>query len=168
MVCPECGEIPNLIINHENFKIQCNCLNGHSKEYNLNDFIRKSREKVDEDNENIQCSECKKKIHELENKEKDMYFCNCKKYFCNECKEKHKKTLDEDEESNHNLVINSEKDYRCTCSKSLEDYLFYCNNCNKNLCQECENEHRKNHHSMIDFSDEIVNNLMDDLIEKKK
>ena len=88
LVCPECGELPNLKIDHEKFMIQCNCLNNHSNEYDLIDFIKKSKEKLNEEDK-IKCSNCNKKMSTLENKENDMYLCNCKKYFCDECKDEH-------------------------------------------------------------------------------
>ena len=88
LVCPECGELPNLKIEHEKFMIQCNCLNNHSNEYSLIDFIKKSKEKLNEEDK-IKCSNCNKKMSALENKENDMYLCNCKKYFCDECKDEH-------------------------------------------------------------------------------
>ena len=59
LVCPECGEIPLMNIDHQGFMIQCDCLNNHSKEYKLSDFIEESRKKL---NEEIQCSTCEKKL----------------------------------------------------------------------------------------------------------
>ncbi len=103
----------------------------------------------------------------LENKENDMYLCNCKKYFCDECKDEHLEKLEESTEVKHNLVNYNEKDYKCTCSEYLEDYYYYCKKCNKNLCEECEDDHRKIH-SVINFSDELINNLREELINEKK
>ena len=166
LVCPECGEIPFMNIDPERFLIQCDCLNNHSKEYKLSDFIEESRKKL---NEEIQCLICKKKFSPLKIKENEMYLCSCKNYICNECKNNHLENKDnkENKENNqHNLVNYTEKDYKCTCSESLDDYLFYCKSCNKNLCMQCEDNHRKKD-PVLDFCDEITKYLKDDNINEK-
>ena len=177
IVCPECGEMPSLEINHKNYMIKSFCPNKHFIEDSLINFIKKSNEKLSED---ILCSECKKKSSDLKNKKNDMYKCKCEKYICEDCKNKHEgeKNEEENKEENednndndndkqHNLVKYSEKDYKCTCSETLEDYYFYCNKCMKNLCTGCEAEHDKNH-QINEFLFEIDKYLSDKDISIKK
>ena len=46
IVCPECGEISSLEINHNNYIIKSFCQNKHSIEDSLINFIKKSNEKL--------------------------------------------------------------------------------------------------------------------------
>ena len=172
IVCPECGEISSLEINHNNYMIKSFCQNKHIIEDSLTNFIKRSNEKLSED---ILCCECKKKSSYLKNKKNDMYKCKCGNYICGDCKNKHEEIKNEeeieeedDDDNKHNLVKYSEKDYKCTCSKSLEDYYFYCNKCMKNLCTGCDAEHPRDH-QIYDFSAEIDKYLSDkDMTLKKK
>ena len=150
IICPECEEIPKLEIDHELYKIKSVCPKGHLIEDSLINFIKRSNEKLAK---SIECSECKKKMNELKNKENDMYKCNCGKYICVDCKENHEEIKEDNVE--HNLIEYNEKDFKCTCSESLEDYTFFCNNCHKNLCPICEAEHPREH-NIYDYSDEIL------------
>ena len=150
IICPECEEIPKLEIDHEHYKIKSVCPNEHLIEDSITNYIKRSNEKL---SKSIECSKCKTKMSELKNKENDMYKCNCKKYICINCKENHEKIKEDNME--HNLIEYNEKDFKCTCSKSLEDYTFFCNNCHKNLCPICEAEHPREH-NIYDYSDEIL------------
>ena len=175
LVCPDCGEIPNLQINHTNFIIKSICLNKHIIEDSLVNFIKRSNEKFSED---FVCSKCQKKMSEFNNKRNDMYKCKCGKIICKDCKDTHEELNEgkneenqenedeDDDEKKHNLVNFSEKDFKCTCTDELDDYYYFCKKCNKNLCGTCEVEH--SNHPIYDFSKEIDNNLPDkDDIEKK-
>ena len=150
ITCPECEEIPNIEIDHELYKIKSICPNGHLIEDSLTNFIKRSNEKL---SKGIECSKCKKKMNELNNKENDLYKCNCGKYICGDCKDNHEEIKDDNME--HNLIEYKEKDFKCTCTDSFEDYTFFCSNCHKNLCAICEAEHPRDH-NIYDFSDEIV------------
>ena len=161
IICLECDEIPTLEIDHDCYKIKSVCPNGHIIQESLISFIQKSNEKLLQI-QNIECSVCKKKMNELDNKENDMYKCNCGKYICESCKENHEKI--EEENMGHNLVEYKEKDFKCTCSESLEDFIYFCNNCHKNLCSICEAEHPRDH-NIYDYSNEI---LSEKEIEQKK
>ena len=176
LICPECTDIPIVKIFNDNFTIQSSCLNKHSNEYTLIDYIKKVEEKLNKDD--IKCSNCNKTISELKNKENDMYLCNCKKYFCNTCKTEHEnnENNEENNENNENndndyiqhyLVEYNKKDYQCMCSENLEDYNFYCKNCTKNLCAVCESNHPQDH-PIIEYSDEINKSLTNELLNQKK
>ena len=162
IICPQCYEIPKIKIDHQNYIIKSFCPNNHIIEDSLINFIKRSNEQL-QSAENIKCIECKNKIKKLKNKENDMYKCNCGEYICVNCKEKHKGKKDEKME--HNLVEYNEKDFKCTCSETLEDYNFFCKKCNKNLCPICEAEHPREH-DIKDYSDEILSD--DEIKEKKK
>ena len=97
-----------------------------------------------------------------------MYQCNCKKVFCEECKENHEE--EENNEITHNLIKYSEIDFQCQCSGEFSDYNSYCVNCNKNLCLNCQIEHQSEyqHHEIILFSDEIEKFLTKEEIKNKK
>ena len=106
-----------------------------------------------------------KKMSEFNNKQKDMYKCKCGEIICKECKENHEEQNKNDEENEedkddadddekkHNLVNYSEKEFKCTCTEEIDDYYYFCRECNKNLCSTCEAEHSK--HPIYNFYDEI-------------
>ena len=179
IVCPQCGKIPILEIDNKNYTIQSFCPNKHSIKEKLVNYIKNSNNKLEEISpESIECSLCKKNNKDLKIDKNDMYYCICKKYFCEDCKEKHEEEDDDEknEEENdeiihHNLIKYSEIEFQCECSKEFSDFICYCENCNINLCQSCQTEHRAKHgkHKIIYFSDEIDNNLTkEDLTQKNK
>ena len=172
IVCPQCGEMPSLKIDTKNYIITSYCPNKHSIKDKLVNYIKNSNIKLNELSEPIQCSSCKKTNIELKIDIKDMYQCNCKKVFCKECKENHEEDDEEKEndEITHNLIKYSEIDFQCQCSGEFSDYNSYCVNCNKNLCSNCQIEHKSKYpqHEIILFTDEIEKFLTKEEIKNKK
>ena len=168
IVCPQCGEMPSLKIDTKNYIITSYCPNKHSIKDKLVNYIKNSNNKLNELSEPITCSSCEKTNVQLKIDIKDMYQCNCKKVFCEECKENHEE--EENNEITHNLIKYSEIDFQCQCSGEFSDYNSYCVNCNKNLCLNCQIEHQSEyqHHEIILFSDEIEKFLTKEEIKNKK
>ena len=185
IVCPECGEISDLEINNNNYIIKSFCPNKHLIEDTIINFINRSEQKL---NEEIECFDCKKKTKDLNCKQNDMYRCKCGKNICPRCKNKHESQKDEniknkkekeneeeededfdddeDDEKKHLLVNFSEKDFKCTCKDSVEDYYYFCKTCNKNLCSGCEDNHPSDHPT-VDFSKVMEQELSEDKIKEK-
>ena len=187
IVCPDCGEISNLEINNNNYIIKSFCPNKHLIEDTIINFINRSEQKL---NEEIECFDCKKKTKELNCKQNDMYRCKCGKNICPECKNKHESQKeekiknekekenededededyddDEDDEKKHVLVKFSEKDFKCTCTDSVENYYYFCKTCNKNLCNGCDDNHPTDHPT-VNFSEIMGQYLLEDKIKEKK
>ena len=186
IVCPECGELSILEINHRNYILKSTCPNNHIIEDTLINFINRSEEKLEKLKENIECFDCKKKMSQLKNKEKDIYKCKCGKYICSGCKKKHEEQKeeniinrdnkeeededdeDEDEDDKKHLLVNfSEKDFKCTCYNSVEEYYYFCKKCNKNLCNGCEADHPSDH-PIFNFSEETEKALLEKDLNAKK
>lgn len=167
IVCPECGIIPNLEIESQNYTVKSNCPECQNKEIKnceLVDYIKQSNEKIPKF---IKCDECKKTNEDLEIEKNEMFICICGKKFCEDCKEKHEEINDS---KNHEFIKYSEKDYQCNCKDSFSDYNSFCVTCNTNLCAKCQIEHEEENqqHKIIFFTEEIGAYLTKDIIEKKK
>ncbi|XP_011407584.2 PREDICTED: E3 ubiquitin-protein ligase TRIM71-like [Amphimedon queenslandica] len=80
-----------------------------------------------------------------------MYCCDCGQFLCDYCKKGHKRNK---KEASHKLIdletkesielpaINYEAVY---CARHPEKLTYYCNDCNKLVCQICLNIHHKSH-----------------------
>ncbi|XP_011406283.1 PREDICTED: E3 ubiquitin-protein ligase TRIM71-like [Amphimedon queenslandica] len=80
-----------------------------------------------------------------------VFCCDCGQFLCDHCKKGHKRNK---KEANHKLidletkesielpVINYEAVY---CARHPEKLIYYCNDCNKLVCQICLNIHHKSH-----------------------
>ena len=188
IVCPDCGLIPNLEIESQNYTVKSNCpkcQNNEIKKCKLVNYIKKSNERIPK---LIKCEGCKKTNEDLKIEKNEMFICICGKIFCEDCKEKHEENEEEKQEENeeenieekheeiddsknsHELISYSEKDYQCSCKGNFSDYNSFCVTCNKNLCANCQIEHEaKNQgHKIIFFTQEIEAYLTKEILEKKK
>ena len=135
IICPKCSE--NCFINIQDFRIRLyNCLNNHRK-YNilLGEFEKTQRIKISD----IICHKCKisYKNKSVDNK---FYICiNCNKYFCKKCKLEH---------DNQHILINYEKK-NYICKSHSRYYDSYCEDCKKNICIICYQDHDK--HKKISY-----------------
>ena len=146
IICPEENCFANAIISIEpiTFQVQSDC-GKHARKMNILKFAEKSGiAKI----ENEICLECKTSIKELVEKEKILYKCYCGANICESCKKEH---LKEKKLEKHNMVDFEQKDYICTCCKSLKKYLFFCFDCKKNLCIYCKKHHKE--HQTKEFSE---------------
>lgn len=126
IICPEENCFENAIISIEpiTFQVQSDC-GKHARKMNILKFAEKSGiAKI----ENEICLECKTSIKELVEKEKILYKCYCGANICESCKKEH---LKEKKLEKHNMVDFEQKDYICTCCKSLKKYIFFCFDCKK-------------------------------------
>ena len=86
--------------------------------------------------DSVKCGKCKK---ETKRENDRYYYCyECKNFFCLSCKRKHNK------DENHNDFSNIEQ-FDSTCDKHFYSYTGFCENCNSNICLECEFEDHNNH-----------------------
>ena len=85
---------------------------------------------------------------------KDFYKClTCTKllhrtkYFCNDCSKAHDQT--------HIKIKYDDKNYYC--EQHFNRLIKYCFTCKQDLCEECENEHKKNEHKIKSYESMIPN-----------
>ena len=135
--CPNC-KCNDCIINLSNY--QCafyGCKYDKNKEHEVITVYDNYKNFQNINYSEIRChtNGCEKN---LENEQYDFYKClTCSKrdkigkYFCYECKLKHKNT--------HILVKYDEKNYYC--GEHFEAYEKCCLTCTKDLCKGCEDEH---------------------------
>ena len=140
IVCPECKEICKFEIN--NYKIKFyGCKNVHIKEniplseFNSTQYIDISK---------IICGKCKSK-NKSETFNNEFYKCyECKMNLCPLCKSSHDK--------NHSIINYDSKNY--ICNKHNEILVKYCEDCAKDICFSCANEHR--YHKCIYYDENMV------------
>jgi len=123
--CPECGNICcaeqiNYIIN-----IQCKC--GYNKSSSIIEFYKNQIISIAK----LNCQSCAN--------EKSKYKCSvCNINLCQNCADNHKSNL------NHNL--NPIIHHGDNCLEHKERYCSYCKKCNKDICLQCEYEHKVKEH----------------------
>jgi len=134
IICPICRD--NCFLNIENFKILLNgCKNRHK---NDSLFINEFKKTQIVDEKNIKCSYCKK--DKVTNQK--FYLCNsCNKIFCLLCQNKYRS-----EHEQHNIINYDDKNYICNIHNS--NYNFYCEDCKKDICNQCVKDHN-NHKTLI-------------------
>ena len=126
IICPECNNLSIINNNNDLFSFN-NCIKKHKfNDFTINLFLESQF--IDESK--IKCDICQNNKYYY-NK---FYKCSNEKNICPLCAEKYK--------NKYNII---DYDYRFyICNKHNNKYISYCKNCNINLCNECENEH-KNH-----------------------
>ena len=137
VLCTKCNHILKFNINHEKFAIEGICKNGHffndiSFKSFLDSFIKSTSSKK------VNCYKCHI------NNEKNIFVCQCNKLFCNICISSHL------QEEKHKIK-KYKNDYKfCDIHKKLN--LFYCNNCQIEICVICKINHQ-NHciKPIVDF-----------------
>ena len=141
IICPECQELCRYEIKNYNIKLY-DCKNGHErKNIRLNEYMNTQNIDLSK----IICDKCQNndKSTSYDNK---FFICGeCKMNLCPICKSNHDKS---------HLIINYDsKNY--ICYKHNENYVKYCENCKKDLCFCCLQEH--NEHDIVNYEDELVN-----------
>ena len=129
IICPECKNLA--IINNNTDKFSLNCHNNHKyMDLTINWFYKSQY--INESL--INCNKCgnNKSYYNV------FYIDSNNKYFCPLCSE-----------GNNNIV---DYEYRFKiCINHKKQYVSYCKTCNINLCEECENKHKK--HRIIIYKD---------------
>jgi len=136
ILCPECGETIKIKIIDYKVKL-FGCKNGHK----YNKSLEKSKALINYDDSKIVCDLCKE-IKKSETFQKIFYFCfTCKQKFCPMCKSKHEK------KGEHKIIEYDLKN--CYCNEHKEPYNSFCENCKKNICLTCIEEHSS--HDIINY-----------------
>jgi hypothetical protein len=134
IICPECYK--NIFIEIDNYKIKFkNCINKHNKAILIEDFENSQFINLSK----IICQKCK--INNMGNTYNNIFYkcLNCKIDICPICYSNHKKR--------HKIINYNE--INNICDKHYANYNSYCNDCNKNICLKCFDEH--NNHKIENF-----------------
>ena len=154
VTCPECSEILKFEINTNDMSVSGECKNGHyikdkSIEYFKNNCIQSS------DQYNNKCYQC----HEFINSNLNNFIClRCQKLFCDKCLILHNR---KEKHNIRNYYINSDR----LCAKHNRKYLWFCEICKMNLCEQC-NKFNNCNHSTKSFIDIIPSQNEKDIIAK--
>ena len=127
ITCPICHNLSYLNINKDNYRISLdNCVNNYlSTDLSIDEFIE------NQNDDKIKCDICNNNKYLYNN---NFYICSCGKFICKLCLEKHNI-------KNHN-IIEYNKRYNI-CNNHEIEFISYCKDCKKNLCEKCEGEHKK-------------------------
>jgi surface protein len=131
IICPECNYLSfltNININEEGL-VDIKCINGHNSLSTLDSFIDSQMK----DESTINCSKCNNNKYYYNDV---MYINNSNEYICPLCI------------ATRDKVINYNYQYSM-CNIHKLKYLSYCNKCKINLCEKCEQNHRK--HKIIQY-----------------
>ena len=126
-LCFKCKGKGIIELNLNESLVKMRCSQGHSLE---NVSIKDFKLKNDDLNNKIKCYLCKNNDIKL----KDLYYCSCKKILCLNC-------LNNNLHNNHTKVKYIEKCYYCF--EHNKKYVCFCKKCNKNICNDCFNDHKR-------------------------
>lgn len=153
IVCPKCANLACLNINDKKFSIS-NCINHHI----INNISLKGLINNFYINENlIKCKLCGNKKNLYDN----IYVNKDNEHICLLCRKSHITVP--------YYIIDNNKYYNCFLHQNI--FSSYCQKCNQNLCDKCEENHKS--HNIITFKqimpntykiDEIKQNLNNSLI----
>ena len=133
IICPECENIA--IANSYDLKLSIeNCVNNHKiTDLSVDTFLYLQNYKSE-----IKCIECKNNIIYYN----IFYICSCKNLICPLCQKLHK-----DKNKKHNLI--EYKNRFNYCQEHNKEFKSYCQDCNINLCNSCQEERHNNHKIII-------------------
>ena len=159
--CPNCI-CNDAIIKIENFRLKFDgCKYNHSDNKIFDDY-EKSQEI---DFSKIQCSNsnCRNNV---KTEPSDFYKCidcpplkNRTIYYCSLCKIKH-------DENHKRMIKYDEKNYYC--EKHCKKLIKYCEDCNNDLCEDCEGSHKDHNIKTYESMEEETRNIRDGLKNIKK
>ena len=139
MKCHECI-CNNSIIKMDNYRVKfSDCCHNHQKTIIFDEY--ENSQKIDYTKIVCHTNGCNR----MQSKNlEDFYKCmNCSQligyaiYYCKKCNDIHCET------DKHKTIKYDEKYYYCT--EHFNKFISYCKNCKKNLCSECEKEHKQGH-----------------------
>ena len=138
--CHMCHEIPIIkeVTHNEGpiYFISAECLNKHGVFFNTLDDFCKDQNQF----EKLKCSLCNNTQGIVKSKKEIYQFCKECKFICPTCiNTKHKKF-----KKKHPLMEIQYLDF--TCFEHQKNYIGFCEQCNINICQQCEPNH-KNHNN---------------------
>ena len=157
ILCSKCGGIPEILSVHtDNGNIEINCKKCGVYEILIDEYYKE----LDKKNYYFkECKYCDKKVSQNQ-----CYYCfNCKKYYCEECKNiKH---------SGHECIKADKK--KSFCLKHNKEFKYFCFDDRENLCDEDKTFH-ENHKIkeisefnkyLIDSNIEEINRQLQNIIE---
>ena len=140
IICPTCKEICKFEIKGHRLKLY-GCKNGHIKD---NIKLKEYSDTQKIDISTIKCNKCGKSKFETFNQE--MFICcECNINLCPLCKSIH--------DNSHSIINYENKNY--VCNLHDEQLFKYCENCKKDLCLLCLEEHK--YHNVISYEDKLIN-----------
>ena len=146
VICPKCKE--NCLIKIENYKIILyNCKDNHETTLSMNEYEESQKINIS----NVICNKCniKNKGNTFNN---EFYKClNCNMNICPLCKSSHDKghspLCKSSHDKGHNIIKYDDKSY--LCNQHGASFFGYCNDCKKNICSICDEEH--SNHDIITY-----------------
>ena len=160
--CPECI-CNDTIINIEDYRLKFyGCKYNHSVNKIFNDYDTSQKIEFSK----IVCNENGCKNNQRDNPA-DFYKCfKCTQinkittYLCYSCNKTHNKK--------HKTVEYNKKNYYC--EEHFKKYIKYCKVCNKDLCEDCENNHKTKNHNTLNYNyiNQNINNIKENLKDNIK
>ena len=134
-LCPTCAA--ECTIKSENYKFYLKCKNGHITN---NILVQEYKELQEIDSAKIICDVCHAN-NKGNTPNGEFYSClRCKINMCPSCKDKHLKNRTKKSKHKRNICIYEEHTYICPYHR--KEFISYCTNCKKDLCENCEPRHR--------------------------
>jgi len=128
IICPECGEKSRIKIK-DYFISSFDCKNQHEvDDIKIEDFEKTQLIDLSK----IECDKCKNNTKGTAYQNVFYKCLNCKMNLCPLCKSAHDKS---------HIILNHD-DINFFCEEHNERYIKYCNDCKKNFCIQCEDEHK--------------------------
>ena len=129
--CLECNLICLLKLNYRKKEsiIHYECENGHNGFIPLKDYLKQCN-KFSLSNEI--CRECGKNQKQIK---VDFLYCStCSKFLCNSCQ------INKHPNGEKHSIIDFKR-YDTLCKIHCNTYVWYCNDCKKNICAYCKSKH---------------------------
>ena len=129
-----------IMINPYFFDVSFDC-GKHNGKLDIIKYIQESGISKDDKEQCFKCKLTYEKIKQDEDN-KILYKCYCGINICKKCKKNHLEDNLKDKNA-HNMIDFKYKDYKCCCSNKGKKYNSFCLTCKKNLCQLCNENHKK-------------------------
>jgi len=143
LLCPFCQKLISIGINEGKITLK-NCCNNHNlQNLSISLFINLQNNIKEKEN---YCGNCNNNLKYYNY----FYICSCTNFICPLCIDEHNENFE-----NHYQIINNKK--FLICEKHNMIFNSFCNKCNKNLCNKCENDHMKHNKNIIFFKAIIPN-----------
>ena len=135
LICPKCKV--NCLVKFDNYKFktyQCECGNGENNVFNFDEFCNNLNGIKDEF-----CHDCQRPL------KNEYYKCFLHNIIiCENCQENHK---------NDGINELDKELMSFMCQNHNKQFFFYCENCQKDLCEECKIAHIKKKHIIKDLKE---------------
>ena len=153
LLCPSCEKLSSTIINEGKIELKKCCNNHKLKNISISLFINLQIYIKEKDNF---CVNCNNNL----NYYNYFYICSCNNLICPLCINEHNEKM-----KNHHQIINNKK--FLICAKHNMIFNSFCNKCNKNLCNKCEDEDKEHNKNRILFKEIVqgikINDIKNDI-----